>query len=110
LTITPEFLAFVPRFQAWVASKSLIQRAWVYGSRLRGTQSPDSDLDLALEVLARIDEDPFTVWCSESDDWRAELRSLSPYQIQLEWYGGKETEHASRFISCCSMLVFDRGV
>ena len=34
----------------WAASKILINRVWVFGSRAKGTHKPDSDLDIAIEL------------------------------------------------------------
>lgn len=34
----------------WAASEPLIRTAWVFGSRVSGTQRSDSDVDVAVEV------------------------------------------------------------
>ena len=109
MAVTAQFLSFIPKFAAWAQAKPQVRRAWVYGSRLRGTQRDESDLDLALEMepLETTDE-PWGNWIAESDAWRQELSDLSQLKVQLEWYGGEETPRVLRFISCCSMLVFER--
>lgn len=50
------------------------RRVWVFGSRVRGTERPDSDLDVAVEhdAMPR-DSDAFTTAIGEADNWRNEL-------------------------------------
>jgi predicted nucleotidyltransferase len=109
MPVTSEFLTFVPRFSEWAASKRRIRRAWVYGSRLRGTQASDSDIDLALEIdQLETDEETLADWMFESSEWQKELQALVPFKVQLEWYGGEGTPKITQYIACCSMLVFER--
>jgi predicted nucleotidyltransferase len=109
MAVTSQFLSFIPKFAAWADSKPAVRRAWAYGSRLRGTQREDSDLDLALEIETSGSEDEaWNEWMAESDDWKAELEELSQLNVQLEWYAGEATPRILRFTSCCSMLVFER--
>ena len=51
-----ELDAIVTKLNQWASSRSAIRRLWIYGSRARGDAHPNSDLDVALElvvVLAR---------------------------------------------------------
>ena len=35
----------------WASTQPLIRKAYLFGSRVRGTSNPDSDLDIAVEVF-----------------------------------------------------------
>jgi hypothetical protein len=50
-----DIIAVVPRLRVWAQGHANIRRVWLYGSRVRGTQRPDSDLDVAVEIDA-VDE------------------------------------------------------
>jgi uncharacterized protein len=90
----------------WARGKPDIQRVWIYGSRLRGTQRPDSDLDLSIEIGPfETDSDMQLRWMDEVKGWRAQLQSISPYKVHVEMYG---TEFTRQYIACCSMLVYER--
>ena len=109
MPVTAQFLSFIPRLAVWAEGKPTVRRAWIYGSRLRGTQRHDSDLDLALEIdpLDTTNE-TLAEWMTESDEWRNELKELAQLDVQLEWYGGEATPKVLGFLSCCSMLVYER--
>ena len=109
MSVSAQFLTFIPKLAAWAEAKPQIRRAWAYGSRLRGTQRNDSDLDLALEIEPHNTADEtWGEWVAKSETWRTELADLSQLNVQLEWYGGEETPRILRFVSCCSMLAFER--
>lgn len=59
-------------FSQWPA----VERAWLYGSRAKGTFRPGSDIDLALEG-DRLDENQVLRMSTQLDDL------LLPYEIDL---------------------------
>ena len=108
MAVDDELFATLPRIIAWANSQLTVKRIWVYGSRLRGTQKPESDLDICIEIdPIATDEETQIVWMDEKEGWRAELARLTPYKIHLEMYG---TPHVDEYIECCSMLIYERTV
>ena len=72
----------------WAATQPLVLRAWLFGSRVRGEERPDSDIDVAIEVQALpTDSDAYTTFACESDLLRASLQALLPIKVDLQWYG-----------------------
>ena len=106
MAIDEKLFKTISLISTWSRNKVRIKRVWIYGSRLRGTQNHDSDLDIAIEIdLISTDEEAQMLWMDEKASWVSELQALSPYKIHLEMYG---TPKVSEFIACCSMLIYER--
>ncbi len=79
---------------AWAASEPLIQRVFIYGSRVRGRSMtggpirPDSDLDIAVEPDAPADERLGT-YIVEAAGWESTLAKLLPWCPHLDFYGAE---------------------
>lgn len=95
----------------WVGRQPLIRRVFIYGSRVRGTQRPDSDLDVALEFdRGTYDGNCLATWICKAKSWRAELQPKLPWTLHLEWHdpsGG--TPHVAQGLEESSMLVYERA-
>ena len=68
---------------AWSRQNSRVQSAYVFGSRVKGTQHPNSDLDFAV-CLSDWPESAFTTWMFEAASWREQLAKLLPVTVHLE--------------------------
>jgi len=83
----------------------------LYGSRVSGTNSPESDLDVAVEIEALPgDSSPLATWIGEGSRLSASLAPLLPVPLHLEWYGGAQatpTVHSG--IVAASLVVFARA-
>jgi len=95
----------------WAASQSLIRRAWLYGSRVRGTHRIDSDIDVAVEV-DRLPQDD-TEWGTfmwVSDGLLQSLELALPLQVDLQFYGGSiETPTIHSGLEHSSILAYERN-
>jgi predicted nucleotidyltransferase len=81
---------------------------WFFGSRVKGIQRPDSDLDAAIEIdPIETDEETQIIWMDNSKRWLFELQSMSPFQLQLEMNG---TTKLDQYLACCSMLIYERAI
>lgn len=47
-----DLVRLVPALRQWASAQSQVGRLWLYGSRVKGTHRPDSDLDVAVSVNA----------------------------------------------------------
>lgn len=100
----------VEEVTTWAARSPEIAAAWVYGSRVRGDHRTDSDLDIAVEIIPECgDEDSFCTWLRCSDRLVEELSRRTPYQVQIEWYGGEdETPIVHRGLQRSSVLAYTK--
>jgi len=98
------------KVRQWAASNPAVRRVWLFGSRVRGTHSVESDLDIAVEVSALPgDEDAFTTWVAESGSWQRQLSTLLPWRAHLSRYEGTATSEVSEGIRD-GVLVYEREV
>jgi predicted nucleotidyltransferase len=92
----------------WASTQPLIRKAYLFGSRVRGTHRGDSDLDVAVEISSMPgDSSPFATWSGESDFLKASIAGILPVIIHLEWYGGEvETPHIYKALNQSSLMVY----
>lgn len=88
-----QFHDVVQKLAKWCACHYPVKKAWIFGSRATGTHTPDSDLDIALEIDPRPnDTNIFATWIVENQKWQQELSALLPYQVHLELYDPTASE------------------
>ena len=99
----------IDAIRAWAVSYSIVRRVWVFGSRVRGTERPDSDLDVAVEHDALAgDSDASTTWIYKAQDWRDELgRSLS-VRLDLQPYIPGQSSTLQAGLDESSYVVYER--
>ncbi|WP_102063198.1 MULTISPECIES: nucleotidyltransferase family protein [unclassified Pseudomonas] len=95
---------------AWAGKHKSISRVWLFGSRVRGDHRDDSDIDIAVEVIAPSqDFDCLSVWIEERPKLLSSISSQLPMPVHLEWYGGQiETPTIDRGLLRSSLIVFER--
>lgn len=93
----------------WAATEPLVRKAYLFGSRVRGTHRPDSDLNVAIELPTPAPgKPPFDTWSCEAKWLRESIALILPVRVGLEWYGGPEhtpTVHAG--LLCSSRVVYE---
>jgi hypothetical protein len=103
------------RLQEIAASTPVIKRLWLFGSRYRMDHSPDSDLDIAVEVewiagqgLGAC-EDHFSLWCATEEKFRDAMTSGCPWVIDIQCYAGEEgTPNIHRYLQSGSKLIYEK--
>jgi predicted nucleotidyltransferase len=95
--------------EGWAESEPLVRKVYLFGSRVRGTYRPDSDLDVAIELLTLPDEDdPGTTWQREAKRLRASIAGAAPVAIDLLWYGGAiESPCVHEGLQAGSLTIYD---
>ncbi|VVP59754.1 nucleotidyltransferase family protein [Pseudomonas fluorescens] len=93
----------------WAVTEPIIRKAYVFGSRVRGTHKPNSDLDVAVEIYTLLgDENPLTTWICEAQRLKASIAGIVPMIIDLYWYGGAiETPCVHAGLQDGNIMVFD---
>jgi predicted nucleotidyltransferase len=100
----------ITALNAWASSRPAVRRVWVFGSRARGQERPDSDIDVAVEHDALPgDADAFTTAMFELDTWRKELAPRLSAPLDLQSYIPGITPTIQAGLDESSVLVYDRG-
>lgn len=109
--ITETLLPAVQAIQTWAESRPWVSRVWIFGSRLRGTQRIDSDLDVAMEIdPIQPDETSFASWMRLHRSWKSELEGRTSFIVDLHQYDfDNEGSKILQYVSCCSSLVYERN-
>ncbi|MGI8705783.1 MAG: nucleotidyltransferase family protein [Sphingomicrobium sp.] len=68
----------------WAATKPLIAKIYLYGSRARETHQPDSDVDLAIVTVGKDAGEAWGHFAFEKAGWKEELQQLLHEAVQLE--------------------------
>jgi predicted nucleotidyltransferase len=92
----------------WAAAQPLVAKAHVFGSRVKGTDSPSSDLDVAVELYQQPgDETALATWICEAVGLRESLGRALPVPLDLQWYGGpQETPTIHAALLCAGRAVY----
>jgi predicted nucleotidyltransferase len=93
----------------WAEDQALVLRAWLFGSRVRGTSRADSDLDVAIEIRTLPgDSCPFTTFTCEGDKLKHSLQARLSLDLDLHWYGGPvETPTIHAGLQESAILVYE---
>lgn len=99
---------------AWARGKPLVKRVYLFGSRVRKDHSPDSDIDIAVELdpsaFRGADESGgLATWMFEAPAWREELRQLLPLKVQLERYHPEQTPTVGKGLARSSQVVYEKA-
>ena len=103
------------RLATWSASKPLVKRAWIFGSRAREEEHAGSDLDIAIELdisaAGGADESGgIATWMFETETWENELSALFPYAIDLEQFMGEKTPIITAALERSSVIAYEKIV
>jgi predicted nucleotidyltransferase len=89
----------------WASGLNYRIRIYFFGSRLKGTHRPDSDLDLAIEFL-----DPCvnseTIWYDLEDPWTKELSSLTGLNVRPQVLN-ENSEPLNTYVKECFAVIFE---
>lgn len=75
---------WVEAIASWAAADPRILAVYLYGSRVRGTHRPDSDLDVAVILNGDEDDTAENYWFSDGGRIADELAALVPVEVHLE--------------------------
>lgn len=75
---------WIEAIRAWAAGEPLIEAAYVFGSRVKGTHADGSDLDVAVIVAGADDGERLGNAIFEKTRWAAELQPRLPVKLHLQ--------------------------
>jgi predicted nucleotidyltransferase len=96
---------------AWAEARPRVRRVWLFGSRVKGTQRRDSDVDVAVEIEPVADsEESLLVWLNNGERWRGELEQEIGLLVNLEWFDPDgSTPNVQGALREASVLIYDRA-
>jgi predicted nucleotidyltransferase len=95
----------------WAAANPIVERVHIFGSRVRGTHRPDSDLDVAIEHgVMPGDADHFTTAIGERSTWADELQALAKCKLDVWSYRPGDTPKVEAGIRESSVVVYERAI
>jgi predicted nucleotidyltransferase len=98
----------------WARRHSLVKRVYIFGSRVRGDNRSDSDIDIAIELdpeefQGSDESNGLATWMFEKAAWKEELQELIPHKVQLERYHEDQTPTVRKGIAQSSKLVYEKA-
>ena len=96
----------------WCTKKPIIKRAWCFGSRVTGTYTELSDLDIAIDIdVDPRDDNHDDTWLRFKSIWKFELSNLVPITIDLcHWHPDGLNKVVSQAIQTKSIIIYDRSM
>ncbi|WP_186123807.1 nucleotidyltransferase family protein [Burkholderia gladioli] len=92
----------------WAATKPIIRRVFIFGSRARDDFRENSDLDVAIEIDG-VNGNALATWMFDTKPWYAEISALAPFEIDLEFFDEEETPTIKAAIRRSSVLIYKRA-
>ncbi len=77
----------------------MIGRVYIFGSRVRAIAGPDSDFDIALELIESDEDKALDIWVIESQIWNAELEGFLPWKVDLQFYHPKASPKIVKYVA-----------
>jgi len=90
--------------RAWAARNPLINSVQLFGSRIRGTARPDSDLDTAVDV--GYGDEALQTWIIHKAGWEQELRSITGLPVNVDLYHPVLAKHVYAYVAECGFEVY----
>lgn len=96
---------------SWAQATPNVRRVWLFGSRVKGTHRPDSDLDVAVEIDAvGNDETPFDTWVGEAAGWKSQLQLRITAALDLQWFDPDgSTPKIQAALGDAASLIYERA-
>jgi len=93
----------------WAALEPLVTKAYIFGSRITGTHTSESDLDVAVELKPEPgDTTPFATWIHEAQRLRDSIAKAVPVKVDLQRYGGPtETPTIHAGLQSANRVVYE---
>jgi predicted nucleotidyltransferase len=108
--VSPRWRETLAKLREWAAAHREVRRLWVFGSRLKGEQRADSNLDVAMEIDAiGYDESARVTWVAECHEWESALTALTGYTVDLNEFDPTNFEsNVVSYVRRCGALIYTR--
>lgn len=93
----------------WAACNKNVLKVYLFGSRVKGNDHIDSDLDIAVVVADSTSNTALGRWFALADSWAEELQANLPVKIDLQLGNADlSTSVVAPAVADHGMLIFER--
>lgn len=94
----------------WAKSIPQIRKVWIFGSRAKGTDHAESDIDVAVELDLTIVNDADTFWMFEMEAMRLLLQTRLPCQVDLQLYRPGSKDFVVAYVEEKSVVLYEKSI
>lgn len=111
MPIARELQPIAESLRVWASNELDLLHVWICGSYAKGQASPESDLDVAVEVIPKDGETSYDVFACSAEEWRAQLAPrVAPNKLDLKLYDKSGLrEKVRRAVDEHGILVYERA-
>lgn len=99
----------VASLREWATGKRLISHVYIFGSRVKGTFKPDSDIDIAIKIQFEDADTAFAHWVASSNIWQTELSAIIAFPVDLQWFHSAATPTIVCGLRSSAVIAFARN-
>jgi len=89
---------------SWASKIPFQVNVYLFGSYLKGTSKPDSDIDIAIEFL--YEPEAWLLWFDVHEKWENHLSGEIGLKVDLQLYEGENSENLKAYMEDASMLLY----
>ena len=101
----------ISKISKWAVSHPEVATVFIFGSRAKGNNRKDSDIDIAValdENYSCINEDIITYWSRLSSQFKVELSAILPYELDLQQYHAEHCPLVFSYVASSSIVVYEK--
>lgn len=104
-----DLLLDVAALMRWARSTPIVEKVWIFGSRVSGSKDNPDDLDVAVQhgVLPG-DTSAFTTAICEKEKWQSQVQAVCRLKIDLQSYIPGESTVVETGLRESSALIYDK--
>ena len=104
-----DLLLDVAALMRWARSTPIVEKVWIFGSRVSGRKDNPDDLDVAVQHGALPgDTSAFTTAIGEMAKWRAQVQETCRLKIDLQSYIPGESPVIEAALNEASILIYKK--
>ena len=104
-----DLLLDVAALMRWAKSTPIVEKVWIFGSRVSGSKDNPDDLDVAVQHGALPgDTSAFTTAICEKEQWQAQVQAICRLKIDLQSYIPGECPVIEAALKEASILIYKK--
>ena len=104
----PDLPQYASKLNSWAMGERLIQRVFIFGSRVRGNHTSSSDIDIAVELPYSDRNENLAHFQFEQLRWVNELSKILKHEVDVQLFEINHRSIVHRGVSENSVLAYDR--